>query len=519
MKGRPVSDEKGNLTHISNRLNKRVVMIKIQQNKSDFKYDIFSLVKAFYPKDEVAIFVNGIGKALETKVDTFVDVSFQDVNFQSDHVLIEVYQSDKKNIVQKEAKLYHEDRVRTKNILKHLLYNILSEYTKRELPWGTLTGIRPTKIPVALLGKGLSDAEIKNYMRKTYLASDSKIDLSIDIAKRELDVLKNIDYKNGYSVYIGIPFCPTTCLYCSFTSYPIIKWKKRVDEYLDALCKEIDFAANAMKGKKLNTLYIGGGTPTTLSAHQLDRLLSKLEQSFDYRFLCELTVEAGRPDSVTCDKFKILKSHNVSRISINPQTMNQRTLDLIGRKHTISQVHEAYQMARETGFDNINMDLIVGLPDEDKESVRYTMEEIIKLNPDSVTVHSLAIKRAARLNMFKELYNEYAITNNSEIIELTRDYAKKMGADPYYLYRQQNMAGNLENVGYAKAGKEGIYNILIMEEKQTIIAMGAGASTKIVFPDGYRIERIENVKDVDNYITRIDEMIERKRSFIESELL
>jgi coproporphyrinogen dehydrogenase HemZ len=488
-------------------------MIKIQQNKKDFEYDIFSLVKAFYPKDEVATFINGIGKASEENVDAVVMVTYEEKT-----VLIEAKNNSEHKVV-RQADVNLEERVKAKNILKHLLYDILSEFTRRVLPWGTLTGIRPTKISVALLESGKTEDEIRRYMKDTYLAMDAKIDLSIAIARRELEVLKNIDYKNGYSIYIGIPFCPTTCLYCSFTSYPIGKWEKRVDDYLDALCKEIEFTANAFKGKVLNTIYIGGGTPTTLSAYQLDRLLTKLETAFDYNGLSELTVEAGRPDSVTPDKFKVLKAHKVSRISINPQTMNQRTLDLIGRKHTVEQIHEAYQMAREEGFQNINMDLIVGLPDEGIDAVRYTMEEITRLNPDSVTVHSLAIKRAARLNMFKERYDGYSITNNSEIIELTAEYAKKINLTPYYLYRQQNMAGNLENVGYAKEGKEGIYNILIMEEKQTIIAMGAGASTKIVFPDGFRIERIENVKDVDNYIERIDEMIQRKSSFIESKLI
>lgn len=483
-------------------------MIKIQQNKRDFEYDIYSLVKAFYSKEDVVTYIDGDGKI---PVDNDVTVN---VIYEPKYVLIEVYTNNNK--ISGQEKINLEDRVKAKNILKHLLYGLLSKITGSKLPWGTLTGIRPTKIPVALLESGKTEDEVRSYMKDTYLSSDSKIDLSIEIAKREIEVLKDIDYKNGYSIYIGIPFCPTTCLYCSFTSYPISKWEKRVDEYLDALCKEIDFTAKAFKDKTLNTVYIGGGTPTTLTAEQLERLLTKLETALDYSNLKELTVEAGRPDSVSLEKFQVLKKHNVTRISINPQTMNQRTLDLIGRKHTVEQIHSAYSMAREAGFDNINMDLIVGLPEEDIEAVRRTMEEIVKLNPDSVTVHSLAIKRAARLNIFKELYEELSIINNSEIIELTAQYVKKIDEKPYYLYRQKNMAGNLENVGYAKIGKEGIYNILIMEEKQTIIAMGAGASTKMVFSDGFRIERIENVKDVDNYIERIDEMIQRKRSFMDS---
>jgi oxygen-independent coproporphyrinogen-3 oxidase len=500
-------------------------MIKIQQNKRDFEYDIYSLAKAFYSKEEVVTFIgeneNLSSESSNATCEGNIETSDSDitvnVEYEETSVLIEI--SDKNKKIGNTVKINLDNRVEAKNILKHLLYGLLSEFTECKLPWGTLTGIRPTKIPVSLLESGKTRDEVKQYMKDTYLASDIKIDLSIDIAEREIDVLKDIDYKNGYSIYIGIPFCPTTCLYCSFTSYPIAKWANRVDEYLDALCKEIDFTANAFKDKTLNTLYIGGGTPTTLTAAGLERLLTKLETTLDYSNLKELTVEAGRPDSVTLEKFQVMKKHNVTRISINPQTMNQRTLDLIGRKHTIQQIHDAYKMARDAGFDNINMDLIVGLPDEDIEAVRYTMEEIIKLNPDSVTVHSLAIKRAARLNIFKEQYEEMSFVNNSEIIDLTAEYVKKIGAEPYYLYRQKNMTGNLENVGYARAGKEGIYNILIMEEKQTIVAMGAGASSKMVFPDGFRIERIENVKDVENYIERIDEMIERKRSFLESNLL
>ena len=348
-------------------------------------------------------------------------------------------------------------------------------------------------------------------MRDTYFASEEKIDLSIEIAKRELELLQKIDYEEGYSLYIGIPFRPSTCLYCSFTSYPLGKWANRMDEYLDALEKEIDFTAQACKHKKLNTIYIGGGTPTTLTAGQLERLLTKIEQTFDFTSLVEYTVEAGRPDSITEDKLMVLRKHNISRISINPQTMKQETLNLIGRHHTVEQTIESFKLARSLGFDNINMDLIVGLPEETLEDVKNTMEQLKCLDPESITVHSLAIKRAARLRMFKEDYQDLHIQNTREIIDLTACYAAESGLKPYYLYRQKNMAGNFENVGYAKDGKAGIYNILIMEEKQSIIALGAGATTKFVFDGGKRIERTENVKDITNYLERIDEMIERKR--------
>lgn len=402
----------------------------------------------------------------------------------------------------------------TKSAIKRLLYHMLHKRTGKTLPWGTLTGIRPTKIAMARLEAGWNQEEIHTYMKETYLTEEEKIHLSIDIAKREKDLLQTIDYQDGYSLYIGIPFCPTTCLYCSFTSYPIGKWEGKTNRYLEALFKEMDYTANKMKGRTLDTIYFGGGTPTSLTAEELDQILNKLEHTFDCSAVKEFTVEAGRPDSITMEKLLVLKSHKITRISINPQTMKQGTLDLIGRRHTVEMVKECFRMARETGFDNINMDLIIGLPEETIEDVIHTMEEIKRLDPDSITVHSLAIKRAARLNMFKEKYGSLKITNTQEMIDLTARYAKETGMEPYYLYRQKNMAGNFENVGYAKPGKACIYNILIMEEKQTILACGAGTTTKVVFPDENRLERVENVKDVEQYIERIDEMLLRKEKLL-----
>jgi oxygen-independent coproporphyrinogen-3 oxidase len=293
-------------------------------------------------------------------------------------------------------------------------------------------------------------------------------------------------------------------------------WAKKVDLYLDALIREIQAVAPMMRHRKLDTIYFGGGTPTTLSPAQLDRLLHAVGENFGFDGLKEFTIEAGRPDSIDREKLAVIRRYPVTRISVNPQTMNQETLDIIGRRHTVKETKEAFYLARELGFDNINMDLIVGLPGEDAGMVSHTMEELERMNPDSITVHSLAVKRAARLNIFKDKYQEMTFENNQEIMNLTMKSAQQMGMEPYYLYRQKNMKGNFENVGYAKVDKAGIYNILIMEEKQPIIALGAGGSSKIVFDGGQRIERAENVKDVNNYITRIDEMIERKRVAIET---
>ncbi len=496
-------------------------MISVTLNLANFEYDIHSLVKAFFPKEDVSVSAEA-GAAEDgcyrnppqaenpAQQDSIaMDIIYDIGGGEPDAIRILINKKEMASTF-----VDYADRTETKNQLKQALYRVLSEYTNRKLPWGTLTGIRPTKIAMGFLEEGRSEAWIRDYMRDTYLASSEKIDLSIEIAGRELSLLKKLDYEEGYSLYIGIPFCPSTCLYCSFTSYPLSMWAGRVDEYLDALEKEMDFTAAACKNKKLNTIYIGGGTPTTLSAGQLDRLLTKIEQTFDFQHLLEYTVEAGRPDSITREKLMVLRKHPVSRISINPQTMKQETLDLIGRRHTVQETVESFELARSLGFDNINMDLIVGLPEETIDDVRDTMERLRILNPDSVTVHSLAIKRAARLKMFQEEYQELHITNTWETIELTARYAREMGLLPYYLYRQKNMAGNFENVGYAREGKAGLYNILIMEEKQSILALGAGATTKYVYPDG-RIERTENVKDIANYLARVNEMVERKRAGLE----
>lgn len=490
-------------------------MITVLLDKAEFEYDIHSLVKAFYPKEEVYVSTKDKEKK-EEPVHYHMDVQFapEEIIFSWKRVEASEDNANQTGITKRVA-VDDTNRKETKNSLKRTLYRLLSEYTGVELPWGNLTGIRPTKIPMALLEEGKSEEEIARYMKETYFTSDEKIKLSIEIAERELELLHKLDYEEGYSLYIGIPFCPTTCLYCSFTSYSMSAWKNRMDDYLSALEKELDYTAVKFAHKKLNSIYIGGGTPTTLNPKQLDRLIRKIKCSFDLSDLVEFTVEAGRPDSITKEKLMVLRNHDISRISINPQTMKQETLDLIGRHHTVQQTIDSFYLARELGFDNINMDLIVGLPGESLSDVADTMEVIRKLAPDNLTVHSLAIKRAARLNIQRERYQDFEIVNTADHIALTSKVAEEMGLFPYYLYRQKNMAGNFENVGYAAPGKAGVYNVLIMEEKQSIVACGAGASTKRVWvqpnPDGtHRIERAENVKDVAQYITRIDEMIERK---------
>ena len=410
--------------------------------------------------------------------------------------------------------LPYDDRAVSKSKIKRRLYFMLYALTGKLLPWGTLTGIRPAKIAMTKLDQGWSREEIENHMDSTYLTSREKIHLSMDIAERERRLLAPLNYQKGYSLYIGIPFCPTTCLYCSFPSYPIGKWKGRTGDYLNALIKEMDYTAAKMAGRPLDTVYLGGGTPTSLPAEDLDLLLNRLRAAFPVEQALELTVEAGRPDSITREKLLVLKRHGVTRISINPQTMKQETLDLIGRRHSVEMVKETFAMARELGFDNINMDLIIGLPSESSRDVKDTMEQVKELNPDSVTVHSLAIKRASRLKLLWEEYRDKTGQDIDAMAEITARAARDMGLEPYYLYRQKNMAGNFENVGYAAPGKACIYNILIMEELQTILACGAGTTTKLIFPAENRKERVENVKDADQYVERIDEMLERKEKML-----
>ncbi len=485
-------------------------MLAVRLNKPQFEYDIHSIVKAFYPAETVKVFEEGT-KDFESDGDN-PSIS---IWFEERAVRVNLSGTEHEAVLSRP-----EERPVVKNELKQLLYRILSAHTGKELPWGTLTGIRPTKIAMQFLEENapgtqnpMTEADILSYMQETYYCSEEKALLAIDIAKREKRILADIHYEKGYSLYIGIPFCPTTCLYCSFTSFPIFSWKDRVGEYLTALEKEIDFVREACQDKILDSVYIGGGTPTTLEPEELRRLLSKVRASFDFSQVKEFTVEAGRADSITRDKLRVLKEFGVTRISVNPQIMNQETLNIIGRRHTVEQVEEAFRLAREEGFTNINMDLILGLPGETKEHVERTMEAVTRLCPDSLTVHSLAIKRASRLSLWIEENGIETLHNTDETMEIAAEGAARMNMKPYYLYRQKNMSGNFENVGYATEGNYGIYNILIMEEKQTIMALGAGTISKAVYPDG-RIERCDNVKDVALYIEKIDEMIERKRKLL-----
>lgn len=457
-------------------------MIIIDNGKlNNLEYDVLAIVSAFYPGEEI-VFEKGSAKSENPNAQTIFLEQIIDPSLP-------------------------------KNEQRKQLYNHLAKSTGLRLPWGVLVGVRPTKLTMALLQCGASEEEAARLMREEYLVSEEKARLAAEVSAREINILKG---SHGLNLYIGIAFCPTTCLYCSFTSFSIEKWGHLVDDYLDALFKEIDWTAERFAGEPIDTVYIGGGTPTSLSAEQLERLLAKIRGSFDLSNIREFTVEAGRPDSIDLEKLQTIKKYGVTRISINPQTMNDKTLRLIGRNHSAAQVEEKFTLARKAGFDNINMDIILGLPEETAEDVAETISQIQKLCPESLTVHALAVKRASRLKMESEgvPMPGPSADEAEKMMYIAAEGAASMGLRPYYMYRQKNMAGNLENVGYAAPGKEGIYNIIIIEETRSIVALGAGTVSKRVFPDGH-IERCDCVKNIEQYIARVDEMIDRKQKLFE----
>ncbi len=378
-------------------------------------------------------------------------------------------------------------------------------------PWGVLTGIRPAKIASKLLARGMTDEQVIDYFMTECGTEYQKAALALECARALVPVREKM-YENGVSLYIGIPFCPSRCLYCSFVTNGTKQAAKLKPDYVEALKKEIAYTAEIVKENKntVETVYIGGGTPTSLSAELMDDMLTCLENEFDLSRVREFTVEAGRPDTIDREKLDVMKRHGVSRISINPQSMNDETLHVIGRAHSAQDIRRAMALARERGFDDINMDVIAGLPGESLDMFKYTLEEVEKLKPTDTTVHVMSIKRSSRLN---EYLSDYDLTDGetvSKMVDYAREFLASKGKRPYYMYRQKNQLGNLENVGYSLPGYESLYNLYIMEEIQTIISMGCGGVTKTIDRETDRIERIFNVKEPKDYILRIDEMLHRK---------
>ncbi len=403
-------------------------------------------------------------------------------------------------------------------LIKREIYVIMSSLTGYVSPWGCMTGVRPAKIVNGLIKSGMSGREAVRELETFYLVSHDKACLALETAQNQERFLNEQHMcPENTAIYIDIPFCPTRCLYCSFTSHPIEKYKKRVGEYLTLLENEMRrvIPLAVSKGYRPESLYIGGGTPTSLSEDDFAHFMDFVTDIIDVPSLKEFSLEAGRPDSITDRKLKRALDAGVTRISINPQTMNDRTLEMIGRKHTAADTERAFYAARSAGFTNINTDIIAGLPGEDTPDFERTLSLIRDMRPDSMTVHTLSVKRAADLRRDPRASSlRHDITG--KMLSLAYDAAKEMDMRPFYMYRQKNMLGNLENVSYCRAGCESPYNIHIMEEDQTVLAFGAGGVSKFCsFAEGdggigRTIKRSFNVKGVEDYMARSEEMAERK---------
>lgn len=394
--------------------------------------------------------------------------------------------------------------------LKRKLYYSLAEYTKKAPKWGILTGIRPVKLTGEIFDKLGSIEATKTLMENNYLLHSSKSNLIAEILQYQREKV-GLPEESSLSVYSGIPFCPTRCLYCSFTSNQ--KPSEEIDRYLDALAYETKFAGESAveQGYKTESIYIGGGTPTTLNEKQLDNFLKNITTYFDVNEAKEFTVEAGRPDTVTAEKLHIMKYYGVDRISINPQTMKDETLALIGRNHSSNDIRNAFRMANDIKCFTVNADLIAGLPGESVEDFKKSLNEVIDMGAGNITIHTLAVKRAAKLKELDENYNYRAESLCEEMLSYASDTLRSCGYRPYYLYRQKHTSGNTENIGYCKDDKLSVYNIRMMEEAQSVLALGAGGISKIYFPAENRLERVANVSNYEIYIERLSEMIERKK--------
>lgn len=468
--------------------------IKIKLNNMKYRYDVYQMFNIYFPLDEIKFLDDG---------DYIVNILDGKIEF-------------------KYGEYYNESKIleNIKEDIKKLVFSSLKELTKEEYPWGILVGIRPSKIALKYLEEGKTEEEIIKIFEIKHLASKKKAKLCIEIAKTEEKFVNK--ESNSIAIYIGMAFCPTRCFYCSFAANPIVGNKKLVNPYLQALIKEISAMKKYVNDRKLNieSVYFGGGTPTAVNNEEFEAVMKEVYEAFvKDKNLKEFTVECGRPDSITSEKLQTMKTYDVTRISINPQTMNDDTLKMIGRGHTSAQVIEKFNLARSMGFNDINMDMIIGLPSEGIKEVLHTKNEILKLKPDSLTVHGLSLKRASILYENFILKKGIQVKKQEELAQMyeeSRILAQELGLHPYYMYRQKNMVGNMENLGYSRKGAECIYNIEMIEDKQTIIALGADAVSKVVFLDENRIERFANIKDIKEYCNRIYEMIQGKINLLDS---
>lgn len=467
----------------------------------NFHFELENLTRLFFPNEKITVirdFSEPQPPYIYTEVSDKITISVNIGSFNKSETVVKKLTDDDNELVSAQ-----------------LLYKLLCDFTGLTQPWGILTGVRPVKLLRRLAEESNEEQAVKKF-EKDFFVSNEKIALSRETEHNERKILE-LSKPESFSLYVGIPFCPSRCSYCSFVMASIERAEKLIEPYTKLLCEEIKRTAEIANklGLRLETVYFGGGTPTTLSAEQLDTVLGTVNKSFDMSTCREFTVEAGRPDTIDIAKLFALKENKVDRISINPQTVNDEVLKTIGRKHTAQQFFDAFEFARKCGFDNINTDLIAGLPTDTPESFKNSLDSIVRLNAECITVHTLCMKRASRLTTEGVTLDLQQARDAREMLAYTQNILGQNEYIPYYMYRQSRMVGNLENVGWSKRGFESLYNVYVMDETHTILACGSGGVTKLKRNNPDYLERIFNFKYPYEYIDRFDELIQRKSGIMQ----
>lgn len=467
----------------------------------NFHFELENLTRLFFPNEKITVirdFSEPQPPCIYTEVSDKITISVNIGSFNKSETAVKRLTDDDNELVSAQ-----------------LLYKLLCDFTGLTQPWGILTGVRPVKLLRRLAEESSEEQAVKKF-EKDFFVSNEKIALSRETEHNERKILE-LSKPESFSLYVGIPFCPSRCSYCSFVMASIERAEKLIEPYTKLLCEEIKRTAEIANklGLRLETVYFGGGTPTTLSAEQLDTVLGTVNKSFDMSTCREFTVEAGRPDTIDIAKLFALKENKVDRISINPQTVNDEVLKTIGRKHTAQQFFDAFELARKCGFDNINTDLIAGLPTDTPESFKNSLYSIVRLNAECITVHTLCMKRASRLTTEGVTLDLQQSRDAREMLAYTQNILGQNEYIPYYMYRQSRMVGNLENVGWSKKGFESLYNVYVMDETHTILACGSGGVTKLKRNNPDYLERIFNFKYPYEYIDRFDELIQRKSGIMQ----
>lgn len=467
----------------------------------NFHFELENLTRLFFPNEKITVirdFSEPQPPYIYTEVSDKITISVNIGSFNKSETAVKKLTDDDNELVSAQ-----------------LLYKLLCDFTGLTQPWGILTGVRPVKLLRRLAEESNEEQAVKKF-ENDFFVSNEKIALSRETEHNERKILE-LSKPESFSLYVGIPFCPSRCSYCSFVMASIERAEKLIEPYTKLLCEEIKRTAEIANklGLRLETVYFGGGTPTTLSAEQLDTVLGTVNKSFDMSTCREFTVEAGRPDTIDIAKLFALKENKVDRISINPQTVNDEVLKTIGRKHTAQQFFDAFELARKCGFDNINTDLIAGLPTDTPESFKNSLDSIVRLNAECITVHTLCMKRASRLTTEGVTLDLQQARDAREMLAYTQNILGQNEYIPYYMYRQSRMVGNLENVGWSKKDFESLYNVYVMDETHTILACGSGGVTKLKRNNPDYLERIFNFKYPYEYIDRFDELIQRKSGIMQ----